>query len=89
MRSSDVKSDTVNIIFMTYRFEADINRPNEFVPVLTTVEGTSHANLQQAILYKEPPSREAFCKRIKASAGRSDLAKELKAALKGANLDDL
>jgi len=70
MRSTNVKSDTVNIIFMTYRFENDPSRPGEFKPVLATVEGTSHANLQQAILYKEAPSRDAFCKRILTSLAR-------------------
>ncbi len=81
MRSSDVKADTVNIIFLTYRFENDPERPGQFKPVLATVEGTSHANLQQAVLYKDPPSRDAFCERIKASAQRSAFAKEMKAAL--------
>lgn len=71
MRNANVKSDTVNIIFMTYRFEHDAARPGQFKPVLVTVEGTSHANLQQAILYKDAPSREAFCSRITASITRS------------------
>ncbi|MFZ3034205.1 MAG: NotI family restriction endonuclease [Parvibaculum sp.] len=67
MRSSNVKDATVNIIFMTYRFEDDLNRPGQFKPVLTTVEGTSHSALSQAILYKEAPSRDQFCDQIKRS----------------------
>jgi len=38
--------------------------------VLDAVEGTSHSNLQQAVLYKEAPSREAFCDQIKRSLKR-------------------
>jgi hypothetical protein len=71
MRSHDVKNATVNIIFMTYRFEDDPGRPGQFKPVLATVEGTSHSSLQQAILYKEPPSRDAFCQQILRSLARA------------------
>lgn len=75
MRSTDVKSPTVNIIFMTYRLEHDATRPGEYKPVLVTVEGTSHSNLQNAILYKEAPLKEHFCEQIKRSLLRSvDLA---------------
>jgi len=70
MRSTNVKDDNVNIIFMTYRFEDDPLRPGQFVPVLTTVEGTSHSALQNAILYAEAPSRDEFCDRIKRSLSR-------------------
>ncbi|WP_416914726.1 MAG: NotI family restriction endonuclease [Roseicyclus sp.] len=64
MRSTDITNATVNIIFMTYVFEDDPNRPGEFRPKLKRVEGTSHANLQQAILYKEAPSKDAFKHKI-------------------------
>ncbi len=67
MRTNDVSSSTVNIIFMTYKFVSDPSRPGQFSLSLKAVEGTSHANLQQAVLYKEPPSREEFCERIKKS----------------------
>jgi hypothetical protein len=67
MRTTDVSSPTVNIIFMTYNFVDDPLRPGQYALSLNTVEGTSHANLQQAVLYKEPPSREDFCERIKRS----------------------
>lgn len=71
MRSDDVKGNTVNIIFMAYRFEDDPGNPGAQRLVLNQVEGTSHANLQQAVLYKEAPGREAFCERIKHSLVRS------------------
>jgi hypothetical protein len=71
MRSSNVKDPQINIIFMTYRFENDASRPGQFRPVLTTVEGTSHASLQAAILYKDAPSRDAFCTQIQRSLTRS------------------
>jgi hypothetical protein len=60
MRSTDITSNTVNIVFMTYVFEDDPENPGQFRPQLKRVEGTSHANLQQAILYKEAPSKDAF-----------------------------
>ncbi len=71
MRSPDVRSSTVNIIFLTYRFDDDPDRPGQFRPVMTSVEGTSHANLQAAFLYKETPSRDLFCEQIKKSLCRS------------------
>ena len=71
MRSDDVKGSTVNIIFMAYRYEDDPDDAGAQRLVLDTVEGTSHANLQQAVLYKEAPSRDAFCERIKRSLVRS------------------
>jgi len=63
MRSPNISDSNVNIIFMTYVFEDDPDRPGQFRPALRRVEGTSHASLQQAILYKEAPSKDAFkCK---------------------------
>ena len=71
MKTNDVKNDAqVNIIFMTYRLEADAGRPGEFKPVLVNVEGTSHTNLQNAIMYKDPPQRSAFTAQIKSSLVR-------------------
>ena len=72
MRTTNVDDPTVNIIFMAYKFEPDPARPGQFDPVLAQVEGTSHANLQQAILYKEPPSRDAFCSQIKRAIERRE-----------------
>ena len=71
MRSDDVKGNAVNIIFMTYRYEEDPDDVGAQRFVLDRVEGTSHANLQQAVLYKEAPSRDAFCQQIKRSLDRS------------------
>lgn len=71
IRSADVKSAQVNIIFMTYRLESDPTRPGEFRPALVTVEGTSHSSLQNAILYKEAPQRDAFTTQIKRSLVRA------------------
>jgi len=71
IRSPDVKSAQVNIIFMTYRLENDPTRPGEYRPALVTVEGTSHSSLQNAILYKEAPQREAFTTQIKRSLVRA------------------
>lgn len=71
IRSSDVKSAQVNIIFMTYRLEHDPDRPGEYRPRLVTVEGTSHSSLQNAILYKEAPQKEAFTAQIKRSLVRA------------------
>jgi len=68
MRSADVKSATTNIIFMTYRYRSEPNDPPQLV--LDSIEGTSHSNLQQAVLYKESPSRNAFCDQIKRSLNR-------------------
>lgn len=71
IRSPDVKSAQVNIIFMTYRLEHDPTRPGEYRPKLVTVEGTSHSSLQNAILYKEAPKKEAFTAQIKRSLVRA------------------
>lgn len=80
MRSNDVKSPQVNIIFMTYCLEADPARPGEFRPRLVTVEGTSHSSLQNAILYKEAPQKDAFTAQIKKSLVRAvNLADLIKA----------
>lgn len=65
MRSPDIANSNVNIIFMTYVFEDDPDKPGQFRPKLCRVEGTSHANLQAAILYKEAPSKDAFKGKIK------------------------
>lgn len=71
MCSPDVKNPNVNIIFMTYAFDHDPERPGQYLPVLKTVEGTSHSNLQNAILYKNAPSRDEFCKQIGRSISRA------------------
>jgi len=70
MRSKTISDTNVNIIFMTYVFEDDPDKPGQFRPVLRRVEGTSHASLQQAILYKEAPSRDAFKGKIQEALTR-------------------
>lgn len=70
MRATDITNATVNIVFMTYVFEDDPDRPGQFRPKLARVEGTSHANLQQAILYKEAPSKDAFKGKISEALNR-------------------
>lgn len=77
MRSTDVRSPDVNIIFMTYCLESDPTRHGEFRPKLVKVEGTSHSNLQNAILYKEAPRREAFTSQVKRSLRRAVSISEL------------
>jgi hypothetical protein len=52
-----------NIVFMSYRFEFD-QVEARFKPILDKVVGTHHSNLQNAVLYQTPPSREKFCERI-------------------------
>lgn len=71
MRSDDVRGSAVNIILMAYRYEDDSDDEDAQRFVLDTVEGTSQANLQQAVLYKEAPSRDAVCEHIKRSLDRS------------------
>jgi len=64
MRTRDVRDSNVNIIFMSYSYEDDPKNPGGKRFALSEVEGTSHSNLQQAVLYKEAPDREKFCKQI-------------------------
>ena len=71
MRSTDVKGDTVNIIFMSYRYQHDPSAPDVKRFVLDEVEGTSHANLQAAVLYKPAPARDQFCSQIQKALARS------------------
>lgn len=68
MRSTDVKSSNVNIIFMAYRYEP--NTAGDYQLVLDKVEGTHHSNLQTAVLYKTAPSRDAFCGKITEALAR-------------------
>ncbi len=70
MRTQDVQDSTVNIIFMSYRYEDDPGNSDGRRLVLSSVEGTSHSNLQQAVLYKEAPDRDEFCKQIRRALSR-------------------
>ena len=71
MRSDNVTDSSVNIIFMAYRYADDPTNPGAQTLVLDKVEGTSHANLQQAVLYKAAPSRDDFCRQIERALRRS------------------
>ena len=71
MRSADVKGNTVNIIFVSYRYEDDLVTPGAKRFVLDQFEGTSHSNLQQAELYKEAPARDQFCAQMQKALARS------------------
>lgn len=64
MRSSDIHNPSVNIIFLVYTLNNNPDTTGFGQLSLSRIEGTSHANLQQAILYKEPPDREIFCKHV-------------------------
>ena len=68
--TQDLNSANVNIVFMVYGFEPGGSDGREQTLVLKRVEGTHHSNLQQAVLYKTAPSRDAFIKRIKAAMAR-------------------
>lgn len=68
MKSADVTSPDINIVFMAYKFTVDDS--GIITPQLSKVEGTHHSALQSAILYKTPPSRGDFCTRISAALAR-------------------
>ncbi|MBI5521356.1 MAG: hypothetical protein HY910_01920 [Desulfarculus sp.] len=61
--SNDLMSPNVNIIFLTYDYEEEENGSG-YTLTMKTIAGTHHSNLQSAILYKTPPSRDAFCSHI-------------------------
>jgi hypothetical protein len=86
MRSDEVRTSQVNIVFMTYCLEHDPSRPGEYRPKLVRVEGTSHANLQNAILYKDAPQKNVFAEQIKRSLHRAlDLGKLVSGEESGAS----
>jgi hypothetical protein len=68
--TTDLTSTNVNIVFMIYGFEPGGSDGREQRLVLKRVEGTHHSNLQQAVLYKTAPSRDAFINRIKKAMAR-------------------
>ena len=71
MTSPRVKENAVNIIFMSYKLVDDPRNPGAKRLVIDKVEGTSHANLQQAVLYKTAPARDVFCKGIERALSRN------------------
>jgi len=67
----------------------DPAQPDKYKPQLVTVEGTSHSSLQNAIMYKEAPLKEAFCSQIKKSLVRAvDLAGLIKSGEIPLNMED-
>ena len=61
----DPKSDTSNIVFMLYDFEKIENSDTYYYDITyKKAIGTSHSSLMNAAIYKTPPSKEKFEKRI-------------------------
>lgn len=60
-----VELPSANIIFMVYKFVQDPGDPSRHRFELSEVAGTHHSNLQNAVLYKSPPSKEEFCRHIR------------------------
>lgn len=51
-----------NVVFMVYKYVPD--DANAHILKLDQVIGTQHTILQNAVLYKTPPSKQEFCRRI-------------------------
>ena len=61
----DPKSDTSNIVFILYDFEKIENSDSYYYDITyKKAIGTSHSSLMNAAIYKTPPSKEKFEKRI-------------------------
>ncbi|MEO5706734.1 MAG: hypothetical protein ABIT10_12535 [Alteraurantiacibacter sp.] len=58
LTSSDIADPSVNVVFLLYKYGEDWSLE------IADVIGTSHANLSQAALYADAPSRDAFEARI-------------------------
>lgn len=67
-----INLDQANIVFMAYSFDKD-PATGRYVPKLSSVVGTHHSNLQNAILYRTPPSKRDFCARIEAQLRKGEL----------------
>lgn len=61
----DPKSPTSGVVFMLYDFQDDAERgaPHRRL-AFTRAVGTSHNSLMTGALYRTPPDRAAFCRRI-------------------------
>jgi hypothetical protein len=68
--TSDLNAANINIVFMIYGFVPSNTGDREQKLILKRVEGTHHSNLQQAVLYKTAPPRDAFIKRIHKAMNR-------------------
>ena len=54
-----------NIIFMLYDYEPDTESPNAHLHLkLSRIIATSHNSLMMGSLYRTPPPRADFCKKI-------------------------
>lgn len=67
MRSPDLHGPQTNIIFLSYGY--DRQPDGSFRMSLREAEGTSHASLQQAVLYKEALPRSDFTEQIERKLG--------------------
>lgn len=61
MRSENIFDKSINIIFAVCEYR-EVNGKIELA--LSKIRGTHHNQLQNAILYKTPPSKEQFCAHI-------------------------
>lgn len=64
LTTSSPKDVNANIVFMVYAYASDGENPGSYRFKLTKAVGTHHSNLQQAVLYKTPPSKAEFCQHI-------------------------
>ena len=69
-RAADVRDKTINIIFVIYKMVPDPDREGEMKLVFDFTEGTTHSNLQQAVLYATAPTRSEFLARVSSSLDR-------------------
>ncbi len=69
-RTDRIQDRSANVLFMIYKFVPDEFDEQEYKIVFDYVEGTSHANLQQAVLYARAPHRDEFIGKILKSLGR-------------------
>lgn len=61
----DPKSESCNVVFMLYDYQVDPERGTAYKRLaFSRAVGTSHNSLMTAALYRTPPERAAFCKRI-------------------------
>lgn len=66
----ELKAEEGNIVFMLYKFiDAPENGEGHLKLSFDRVIGTTHNDLMSSALYKTPPSKEEFCRRILAHTG--------------------
>jgi len=69
LTTKNLADPAVNIIFLVYKLSKD-PRTGGWCLKKTNAVGTSHANLQQAVMYASPPLRNDFLKSIERAAYR-------------------